>query len=317
MTVADVLSAAGGRVHAGVADVASNAAAVDGEGVAPDRVAPGRRSPGANSSRRWRPWRLLGAILPPFGVAGLVVAGWYAATYVLLDQQRRFLLPPPHDVVQQGLLDGEVRGEILTASFDTAKVAIVGLVLASVIGIGSAIIMCQARWIERSLYPWAIVLQTVPILAIVPLIGFWWGFDFRSRVLVCLLISLFPMITNTVFGLRSAPAGLHDLFTLRRASRFTRLRKLELPAALPAIFTGLRISAGLSVIGAIVGDFFFRQGDPGIGRLIDTYRSSLASEELFAAIGASSLLGLIAFLAVGAVSDRLVGRWHESTRTRR
>ena len=188
--------------------------------------------------------------------------------------------------------------------------------IASALGIGIAVAMSQARWVERSLFPWAVVLQTVPILAIVPLIGFWWGFDFRSRVLVCVLIAIFPMITNTLFGLRSAPAGLHDLFSLRRASRWTRLEKLEFPAALPAIFVGLRISAGLSVIGAIVGDFFFRQGDPGIGRLIDNYRAELASEQLFAAIAASSLLGIAAFALVGWAGELVVGRWHESGRRR-
>jgi NitT/TauT family transport system permease protein len=249
---------------------------------------------------------------PPLIVAGLVIAVWYFATYVLLDAQRRFLLPPPHAVVQQGILDGETFREILDATWDTARVAFVGLLIASVLGIGVAVAMSQARWVERSLFPWAVVLQTVPILAIVPLIGFWWGFDFRSRVLVCVLISLFPMITSTLFGLRSAPAGLHDLFSLRHASRWTRLRKLEFPAALPAIFVGLRTCAGLSVIGAIVGDFFFRQGEPGIGRLIDNYRAELASEELFAAIVASSLLGIGAFALVGWIGERAVGSWHES-----
>ena len=109
--------------------------------------------------------------------------------------------------------------------------AVVGLAIASVLGIAIAVAMAQARWVERSLFPWAVVLQTVPILAIVPLIGFWWGFDFRSRVLVCVLISLFPMITNTLFGLRSAPAGLHDLFSLRRASRWTRLQEARVPGS--------------------------------------------------------------------------------------
>lgn len=253
---------------------------------------------------------------PPLIVAGVVVAGWYFATYVLLDAQRRFLLPPPHEVVEQGMLDGDTFREILDATWDTARVAFVGLLIATVLGVGIAVAMSQARWVERSLFPWAVVLQTVPILAIVPLIGFWWGFDFRSRVLVCVLISLFPMITSTLFGLRSAPAGLHDLFSLRHASRWTRLRKLEFPAALPAIFVGLRTCAGLSVIGAIVGDFFFRQGEPGIGRLIDNYRAQLASEELFAAIAASSLLGIGAFALVGWIGERVVGSWHETGRHR-
>lgn len=253
-------------------------------------------------------------VLPPLAVAGVVVGAWYWASYVLLDPQRRFLLPAPHEVVQTGLFDAQARSEIWGAVVATGVVAALGLLIASLLGVAIAIAMAQARWVERSLYPWAIVLQTIPILAIVPLIGFWWGFGFSSRVLVCVLIALFPMITNTLFGLRSAPAGLHDLLSLRNVSRLTRLRKLELPAAMPAIFTGLRISVGLSVIGAIVGDFFFRQGSPGIGRLIDTYRAKLASEELFAAIVASSLLGIAAFLLVGMIGNRVIGRWHESGR---
>ncbi|MCU1456425.1 MAG: binding-protein-dependent transport system inner rane component [Actinomycetia bacterium] len=276
-------------------------------------VAPAAAKPPA---KRRRPTRLLLDALPPLAVAGVVVAGWYAATYLLLTPQRRFLLPPPHAVVQKGLFDAQARGEIFHAVLSTARVAAFGLVIASLLGITLAIAMSQARWVQRSLYPWAILLQTVPILAIVPLIGFWWGFDFRSRVLVCVLISLFPMITNTLFGLQSVPSGLHDVFSIRRVSRVSRLVHLELPAALPSIFTGLRISAGLSVIGAIVGDFFFRQGDPGIGRLIDNYRAQLASEQLFAAIFASSLLGLLAFLLVGAIGNRTVGRWHDSGRRR-
>jgi NitT/TauT family transport system permease protein len=161
------------------------------------------------------------------------------------------------------------------------------------------------------------VLQTIPILAIVPLIGFWFGFDFRSRVLVCVLISLFPMITSTLFGLRSAPQGLHDVFSTRRANRWIRLLKLEFPTALPAIFVGLRTCAGLSVIGAIVGDFFFRQGNPGIGRLIDNYRAELFSAQLFGAIVVSSLMGIVAFAVVGWVGERVVGSWHETGRHRR
>lgn len=264
--------------------------------------------------RRWRlAWR---DVIPPLITAGVVVGGWYAASYLLLDRQRRFLLPPLHAVVRDGFFDAEARSEIVTALLSTAKVAGLGLVLATLIGVGVAIAMSQAKWVERSIYPWAVVLQTIPILAIVPLIGFWWGFDFRSRVLVCVLISVFPMLTNTLFGLRSAAAGLHDLFSLRHASRYERLVKLELPAALPSIFTGLRISGGLAVIGSIVGDFFFRQGDPGIGRLIDNYRAELASEELFAAIIASSFLGVAVFVIVGAINDRTVGGWHESGRRR-
>ena len=158
--------------------------------------------PEPSKLRHW-----IGVVAPPLAVAALVIGAWYFGTYVLLDAQRRFLLPPPDAVVTNAIFDGESFREIMTATWNTARVAAVGLVIASALGIGIAVAMSQARWVERSLFPWAVVLQTVPILAIVPLIGFWWGFDFRSRVLVCVLIAIFPMITNTLFGLRSAPAG--------------------------------------------------------------------------------------------------------------
>jgi NitT/TauT family transport system permease protein len=190
----------------------------------------------------------------------------------------------------------------------------VGLTIAIVIGVALAIAMSQARWVERSLYPYAVILQTIPILALVPLFGFWFGFGLTSRVLVCVLIALFPIIADTLFGLRSVEQDHHDLFTLHDAGRLTRLRKLQFPAALPAVFTGLRVSAGLAVIGAIVGDFFFKQGEPGIGILIDLYRSRLQSEQMFAAIILSSLFGVLVFWFFGFLARRVVGGWHQSAR---
>ena len=140
-----------------------------------------------------------------------------------------------------------------------------------------AVAMSQASWIERSLYPYAVVPQTIPILALVPLFGFWFGFGFFSRVLVVRALRALPdrrqHPVRPAVGRPGAPRPVHPA---RRRAGCTRLCKLQLPAALPAIFTGLRISAGLAVIGAIVGDFFFKQGDPGIGILIDRYQSAVA-----------------------------------------
>ena len=258
--------------------------------------------------------RLLWLWLPPLGVLAVMLGAWYAVSYLVLSPERRFLAPPPHQVVQIGFLIRDNFMEIGAALLLSTRVALLGLVLAVAVGMGMAILMHQARWIERSLYPYAVVLQTIPILALVPLLGFWFGFGFPSRVLVCVLIALFPIIANTLFGLQSVDSSQHDLFTLHSASRLTRLWKLELPAALPAIFTGLRIAAGASVIGAIVGDFFFKQGEPGIGILIDLYRARLQSEQLFAAVFASSMLGVVVFWCFGLLARRVVGRWHESGR---
>jgi len=267
---------------------------------------PGGPSSPARGEGRLRRW------LPPAIVFALVTAVWYALSELVLSPERRFLLPPPHAVLRVGFLDPAHLAELLGGLWLTTQVAAIGLAIAAGIGIGLAILMSQTRWLERSLYPYAVVLQTVPILAMVPLIGFWFGFGPGSRVLVCALISLFPIVANTLFGLRSVPRGLRDLFALHRAGRLSRLVRLELPAALPAILTGMRISAGLSVTGAIVGDFFFRQGQPGLGILIDLYRARLASEQLFAAVILGSLLGLVAFWLFGVLSRRAVGAWHEA-----
>jgi NitT/TauT family transport system permease protein len=259
-----------------------------------------------------RPPRQVARVVAPCAVFAFVVATWSFASHVLLDPDRRFLLPPPEAVVEKGVLGGTDFAEMLQGLASTAWVALVGLVLAIAIGVVVAVLMSQARWIEYSIYPYAIVLQTIPILAIVPLLGFWFGFDFQSRVIVCVLVSLFPMITNTLYGLKSVDAGHHDLFTLIGASRWQRLFSLQLPAALPAMLTGCKISAGLAVIGSIVADFFFRQGDPGIGRLIDIYRQRLATEQLMTALVLSSLLGLVLFYAFDLLGH-LVDRWRGAT----
>ena len=256
--------------------------------------------------------RIVTRALPPALVFAAVIGIWLFISYVILEPRRRFLLPPPQDVIAVGLLDGDNLAEILGAVGQSVAVAVVGLAIAAVIGFALAIAMSQARWIERSLYPWAVVLQTIPILAIVPLIGFWFEFGFPSRVIVCVLIALFPIVTNTLFGLKSAAREHHELFTLNGASRLQRLWRLQLPWALPAIFAGLRISAGLSVIGAIVGDYFFQQGPPGLGRLLSDYTYQLQSEQLLATVFFSCLLGLVVFWLFGLAARLVTGAWHES-----
>jgi NitT/TauT family transport system permease protein len=258
-------------------------------------------------------WR---AILPPLVTFGCVIGLWYLVSYALLTPGRRFLLPPPQQVIQGGFLTWSQFSQILDGLALTAKAAAAGFGISTMLGIAIAIAMSQAKAIERSIYPYAVILQTIPILAIVPLIGFAFGFTFRSRVLVCVLIALFPIITNTLFGLLSADHGQHDLFTLHGAGRWKRLWKLQFPGALPSIFTGLRISAGLSVIGAVVGDFFFLQGQPGLGALINLYSNRLEPDQLYAAVIVASLFGVLTFVLVGLIAQRVVGGWHESARGR-
>ena len=252
-------------------------------------------------------------ILPPIVLGSGFVGIWYLLSYGLLEPRRRFLLRPPHEVVQVGFLDWDNFSDILLSLWSSTKVAMIGLVIAICIGFILAIMMSQAKIVERAIFPFMVTLQAIPILAIVPLIAFWFGTGQRSRGVVCVIISLFPIIVNTLFGLQSADRGLHDLFTLHHADRVTRMRKLMFPSALPAIFAGLRISAGLSVIGAIVGDFFFGKGDAGIGQLLRRYANQLQGEELLAAVIMSSALGVTVFLAFGWLQQRAIGRWHETT----
>jgi NitT/TauT family transport system permease protein len=292
------------------------------ENVVETRVGPGPgtsvdpRAKASGPVARRRPWYftvLVGAG-PMAGALMVAAAVWYAVTYLVLPEGRRFMMPPLHLVIQTSVLDPVHMEPMLDALWLSVRVAVVGLLVAVVLGIAQAIVMVQATWLEKALYPYAVILQTVPILALVPLLGIWFGYGFGSRVVVCVIISLFPMISNTLFGLQSPTAEAHDVFTLNKATRWQRLTKLQLPAAVPAIFGGLRISAGLSVIGAIVGDTFFRQGPVGIGGLLDIYTARLQTEDLFTAIGLASMFGVV-FFTIFATLDRIVvGRWYGAVR---
>jgi NitT/TauT family transport system permease protein len=252
------------------------------------------------------------AWLAPLGVFAAIIGIWYLISYVVLDPGRRFLMPPPQSLITDALLNTKVRDEILLALGRTTLVALAGLGIAIVVGIAWGVLMAQGRWAERAFFPYAVILQCIPILALVPLIGFWFGFGFFARMLVCILIALFPMVSNTLFGLQSVDKGQRELFALQKASRGTVLLKLQFPAALPAIFAGMRISAGLAVVGAIVGDFFFRQGKPGIGSLLSNYTSRLQSAPLFLAILVASLLGFVIFMIFGRLRTLVVGRWYDA-----
>lgn len=253
-------------------------------------------------------------VLPPLTLGLVLIGVWYFVSYAVLDDARRFLLEPPHEVVKVGFLDRANFAEMMSGLWSSTKVAMIGLAISIAVGIALSVAMSQAKLIERAVFPYAVTLQAIPVLAIVPLLGFWFGYRLMPRVVICVMISIFPIIVNTLFGLSSAPRPMHDLFTLHHASRVTRLRKLMFPAALPALFAGLRIAAGLSVIGAIVGDFFFARGEVGIGQLLLRYANRLQGEQLLASIVVSSALGVAVFLFFGWLQQRVIGDWIETGR---
>ena len=245
---------------------------------------------------------------------------WYLFSTVVLPEQKRFLLPTPHKVITEGFFvwrSGERRGlqPILLSLWDSAKIALMGLSITIVVGMSLAVLMSSSRWLERATWPYLVAVQSAPVLALTPLIRALIDGTQTQRLLVVVLIAMFPIVSNTLFGLLSADKSQHELFTLQGASKWTRLVKLQFPAALPNIFVGLRISAGLAVIGAVVGDFYFRQGGVvGIGAQIDVYRNRLWGAELITAIILASSLGLVVFLFFGWVSRRAIGKWHITNR---
>lgn len=259
-------------------------------------------------------------LVGPAVVFALFIGVWYLLSTVILPEHKRFLLPTPHQVVKEGFFvwhTGERRGlyPILMSLWDSAKVALIGLGITIVVGMALATLMSTRRWLERATWPYLVAVQSAPILALTPLIRALIDGSMKQRLLVVVLISIFPIVSNTLFGLLSAEKSQHELFTLQGAGKWTRLTKLQFPAALPNIFVGLRISAGLAVIGAVVGDFYFRQGGTvGIGAQIDVYRSRLWGAELITAIIMASVLGLVVFLFFGWLSRRVIGKWHITTR---
>jgi NitT/TauT family transport system permease protein len=256
----------------------------------------------------------LNKFLLPFSVFAAFVGGWYLVSWLALTPQQRFMLPFPHEVVKVGILDWTNFKDILNALKYTVLVTFLGLAISMVLGVLAALLMSQGKWLENSLYPWAVVLQSVPILALTPVLSFFFGFALTSRTIVCVIIAFFPIVSNTLFGLQSVDRGMHELFSLHKAGRLTRLWKLQLPAALPAMFAGFRIAAGLSVIGAIVGEFFFKQGNAGLGTNLSVYSSLLEGERLWADTLVASLLAIAVFLLFTWLSKRIVGRWYQPKR---
>ncbi|HTR96229.1 MAG TPA: ABC transporter permease [Trebonia sp.] len=274
----------------------------------------GRAAPSGRGGAAATVLRLGTRIGLPLAVAGVIIGLWYAVSDIVLNSYQRFMLPPPHRVVEVGFFTWSNFVPLVQALGTTAQVTFTGLAISIVAGVGTAVAMSQAKWVENALYPWMVVLQTIPILALTPFLSFFFGFALTPRVIVAVIIAFFPIVSNTLFGLQSADAGMHDLFALHKANRWTRLWKLQFPAALPAMFAGLRVSAGLAVIGAIVGEFFFKQGQAGLGTNMSVYTSLTEGEQLWASVLTASGLGIAVFVFFGWLSRRVVGRWYQPQR---
>jgi len=256
--------------------------------------------------------RSVAAFLAPLATLVVVIGVWQLAATVVISHQRRFLLPTPGTVLSDGLLDSTTMHEIVSSLVLTTKLSLFGLGLAIVLGVAVGIVMFRSHWFERATYPYLVALQAVPVLAIAPLMTVIFGYTFWAKSIIVVMIAFFPIPTTLLLGMKSVDPGLIDLFRLNAASWWTQLRKLCIPNALPSLFAGLRISSGLSVIGAIVGELFFQQGTPGLGQRIYAYQTNMQYPQLYAAIIFSSLLGIAIFSLFGWVGNRAVRSWHES-----
>jgi NitT/TauT family transport system permease protein len=226
-----------------------------------------------------------------------------------------FILPSPGRVVRTLVADWPM---LFDALLVTLQITLMALGVAVVGGVGLAILFTQSRWAEMSLYPYAVILQVTPVVAIAPLIFIYVENRTVGLVLCAWIVAFFPILANTTLGLNSADHGLRDLFCIYGATRWQRLRYLHLPAALPYFLGGLRIAGGLALIGAVVAEFVAGTGGIGSGlafRILEAgYRLNIP--RMFAALLLIAASGVAIFAALALLSHLLLRKWHESAVSR-
>jgi NitT/TauT family transport system permease protein len=248
-------------------------------------------------------------IAAPVAVAIVFVAAWQLI--VTINRIPPYLVPSPLRVAQTLYAD---RVLLVHSLGVTLGIAVTALALATLAGVAAALLFVQSRWLEMSLFPYAILLQVTPIVSIAPLIIIWVHDTRLALVLCAAVVAIFPIISNTTLGLRSVDPGLLDLFHLARATRWQTLWRLRVPSALPYFFGGLRIASGLALIGAVVAEFVAGTGGQGAGLayLILLAGIQLDIPRLFAALVLIAIAGIALFAVTVGVSRLALSRWHES-----
>ncbi|MCO5084824.1 MAG: ABC transporter permease [Rhizobiaceae bacterium] len=265
----------------------------------------------ADEARRLRNQRFesVGKWLLPLTI--MIVAIWLWDRICVWNEIPQYILPRPGVVLQTLFTDaGLLFGSLLT----TLKITFLSLLLAVVGGVGLAVLFAQSKWVEMSFFPFAIVLQVTPIVAIFPLINIYVDNQTAKLLLCAWIVAFFPILSNTTLGLNSVDRNLRDLFKLNGATRWQELWHLRLPAAMPYFLGGLKIAGGLSLIGAVVAEFVAGSSGQSSGlasRIIEAgYR--LNAPRLFAALILISFTGIVIFLVLSLVSHLILRRWHES-----
>ncbi|WP_436698432.1 ABC transporter permease [Nocardioides sp. BYT-33-1] len=261
-----------------------------------------RAGRGTAAGRRSTPRRIVPADwLAVIATFVLVVGAWEAI--VRIWDVSEIVLPPP-SMIAQSLYDGLVHGTFLANLRYTLTETVLGFLIAAVLGIGLGALVSEVRWIRRAIYPYIVAFQTVPKIALAPLLVIWFGFGMTSKVIVAVTVAFFPIIVNTIEGLQNTEQQRVDMIRAMGAGRVETFRRVKLPSALPYIFAGLDAAIVLSLLGAVVGEFMGARA--GLGNQILTFNAVLDISGSFAVLVLLSLIGYLLHLILVLVQRRVV-----------
>jgi len=230
-----------------------------------------------------------------------VVAMWEAVVHVFAVPS--FIAPAPSAIVAS-LRGGLVSHLYLEHFWVTLGEALLGFLIAAVTGIALGAVIAQFRIVERTFYPYLVALQTLPKIAVAPLVVVWFGFGLSSKIVIAATVAFFPVLVNVIVGLKTIDAGKLDLMRSLNATRWQTFRLVKLPNALPFVFAGLDIAIVFSVLGAIVGEFVGAQR--GLGNLIMQFNVSLDIAGVFAVLVLLSVMGVVLHLTMQAIQKRVI-----------
>ncbi|MBB6250530.1 ABC transporter permease [Nitrospirillum iridis] len=248
--------------------------------------------------------------LAPLILGVIFLLGWEGTVRLLAIPA--FVLPPPSAVVVALLADPQTLGLSL---WFTLTVTLQAFALAVAGGVALAILFTRSPLLASALYPYAVILQVTPVMAIAPIVLVWVGYERvdLAQLILAWIVAFFPILGNTTLGLRSADAGLRDLFRLYGASKWQVLWRLELPSALPYLLAGMKISGGLALIGTVVAEFVAGSGTgQGLAWRIVDASNRLNTPRMFAALSLLSLLGIAIFALLSLIQRLALRRWHDS-----
>ena len=239
----------------------------------------------------------------------LSIVAWHL--YVTINNVPHYVLPGPL-LVAQSIVDDW--GLLWPAMMTTTRLTVMALLLAIAGGVALAVAFTQSKWAEMSFFPYAVILQVTPVIAIAPLLQIYMDSAFAAALTCAWIVAFFPILSNTTIGLKSADHNLEDLFTIYGATRWQRLRYLAAPSALPFFLGGLKIAGGLALIGAVVAEFVIGRSGTGLGLastlLEASYRFNFG--RLYAALILISAMGVVIFAITSIISHLALRSWHES-----